>query len=72
MLNVASKAVSVCQKVINVYMQKDKKVKTNSRLPTIMSNSKKPFENVLRSPNFINEDSDIHPASYIVRTRCNG
>lgn len=67
MLDVANKVVSACQKVMNIYIPKNKDEKVHSRLPSIMRNYKKRFENVLRSPNPVNEDSNL----YYVRTEYN-
>ena len=64
-LDVASKAAKACQKVMNIYTPKDKETKVHNKLPKIMSNYRKRFENVLRSPNPISEDSNL----YLVRSQ---
>lgn len=64
---VASKAVNAYRKVMKVYLPKGKSSRTRSKLPSILSHCRKRFENILRSPNPIDDDTEL----YLVRTLCN-
>jgi hypothetical protein len=66
-LDIANKAANARHKVMKIYIPKNKDEKVRSRLPSIINNYRKRFENVLRLPNPINEDSDL----YLVRFECN-
>eukprot|EP00826_Nyctotherus_ovalis_P033515 TRINITY_DN2718_c0_g1_i15.p1 TRINITY_DN2718_c0_g1~~TRINITY_DN2718_c0_g1_i15.p1 ORF type:complete len:138 (+),score=29.87 TRINITY_DN2718_c0_g1_i15:125-538(+) len=66
---IASKAVDVCQKVMDIYASKGGDTKTRSRLPIIASKYRRRFESVLRSPNPINEDSSHYLVSGIETSR---